>query len=57
MRYMQIYFIIWNDGTREPFTSRSARNCRSYDLENQGYERDIDYRYESDLIPEDDLYC
>ena len=57
MRYMQVYFIIWNDGTRETFTSRSDRSCRAYALENQGYDRDIDFQYDSDLIPEDDLYC
>ena len=56
MIYARIFFIVWNDGTKETFYNILERNHRMHTLENQGYERELDYITYSDLIPEDDLY-
>lgn len=57
MVYARIFYIVWNDGTKETFNNILERNCRMHTLETQGYERDLDFITYSDLIPEEDLYC
>ena len=57
MIYARVFFIVWNDGTKETFYNILERNCRMNALEDQGYERDLDFTTYSDLIPEDDFYC
>jgi hypothetical protein len=56
IRHATVFYLVWNDGTREMYTTSTKLHCREYVLENQGFERDLDYITYSDLIPEDDLY-
>jgi hypothetical protein len=57
MVYARVFYIVWNDGTKETFYNILERNHRMNALEDQGYERDLDFTTYSDLIPEEDLYC